>query len=123
MNRIFSTAALAIFFYFTQLSVLSSQSLTRADTLNIIHYDIHLDIMNFSAKQIKGYTEVTLTPRVNNLNSIKFDLLKMTIDSVIISNDQSIALSVIQLSYNDTLLKINLNKAININDTARLKIY
>lgn len=54
--------------------------ITRADTLNILHYDIHLDIMNFSAEQIKGYTEVSITPRVNNLSTIALDLLKLKID-------------------------------------------
>ena len=102
----------------TILKAQNKSDITRADSFNIVHYGIHLDIMNFTAKQIKGFTEVTVSPKVNSINNVTLDLLKLTIDSVFADNSK-----VINYTYNDTLIKIPLGRIINSTDTARLKVY
>jgi hypothetical protein len=99
----------------------SKSDITRADTLNIIHYDIHLDIKNFEAKQIRGYTEIILTPKVKNINTIALDLLKLQIDSVTERHETSEELKT--YFYNDTLIQIPLGRLINITDTIKLRVY
>ncbi len=96
----------------------SSSYFPGADSLNILHYDIHLDIMNFSAKQINGFTEVKLTPKVNNISKINLNLFKLNVDSVFINNVKSHL-----FLYNDTLLQIPLANAISPNDTVNVRIY
>ena len=104
----------------------ASSDITRADTLHILHYDIHLDIMNFSTKQIKGYTDVTVTPFVDNVSNIALDLLKLNVDSILISYSPSgsqFSNLNSQFTYNNTLIQIPLSKLIKTTDTIKLRVY
>ncbi len=90
----------------------------KSDTIDVLNYAIHLDIIHLSTKTISGYTELTVTPKMNNISAIPLDLLKMTVDSIFVNN------SLIQtFSYNDTLLRIPLSAPVNINDTFSVKVY
>ncbi|MCZ2444402.1 MAG: hypothetical protein LC101_11570 [Flavobacteriales bacterium] len=44
--------------------------------------EIHLDISDFSAQTLNGYCLLDLQAKVNNINSIKLDLMQLTVDSV-----------------------------------------
>ncbi len=89
----------------------------QSDTLDILHYSIHLDIVYLSQKTIAGYTDLKVTPKYNNVQHLKLDLLRMNVDSVI-ANQQSLP-----FQYNDTLLDISLNTAMNISDTNWVRVY
>lgn len=90
---------------------------TQSDTLDILHYSIHLDIVYLSKKKIEGYTELKVVPKYNNVSILRLDLLKMSIDSVLYDG------SAVTYSYNDTLLQIHLAQAMNLNDTGLVKVY
>lgn len=97
--------------------VLFADSL-RSDTINILKYTINLQITDFSAPDtIWGNTQVQFTPKINNINTISLDLLRMTIDSIRKNN------SLLSYSYNDTLLIINLPSNNNIGDTSVVTVY
>ena len=90
----------------------------RSDTINILKYTINLQITDFTAPDtIKGNTQVLFAPKINNVNTLSLDLLRMTIDSVEINNSN------LSYSYNDTLLIINLPLAHNIGDTSVVTVY
>jgi len=98
-------------------SVILADSL-RSDTINILKYTINLQITDFSAPDtIKGNTQVLFTPKINNVNTLSLDLLKMTIDSVEINNSN------LTYSYNDTLLIVNLPAVHNVGDTSVVTVY
>src|ERR1043165_7270444 len=54
----------------------------RSDTLDVFKYFINLEIGSFSNKFIKGNTLIKFAPKQNNRTFIRFDLLKLLIDSV-----------------------------------------
>ena len=89
-----------------------------SDSIDVLHYDINLDIVYLSKKEIKGYTELQITPILSNISHISLDLLELTIDSVLINNNL-----ITSYSYNDTLLGISLTSAINPNDTIFARVY
>ncbi len=89
----------------------------RSDTLNVLHYMIHLNMTDFTTNTIAGYTDVQLTPLMNNITTVSLDLLELTVDSVTL-NQQSI-----NYSYNDTLIIASLPNAINVSDTIQLRVY
>ncbi len=90
---------------------------TRSDSIDILHYTINLDFTDFSNKIMKGNCVITLTPKVNNINQIQLDLLKLTVDSIKLNNTN------LTSSYNDTLLNVNFAAPIGSADTIDLIVY
>jgi hypothetical protein len=95
----------------------SANSNSRSDTIDIINYNINLDITNFTARRIKGNCIVTFVPKRQNVNHINLDLLKMTVDSV------KSAGAIVNYTYNDTMLRVNLPVAINQGDTTDVQVF
>lgn len=89
----------------------------RSDTFDVFKYWINLEIGNFTSKSIKGFTKIKFAPKQNNRTFIRFDLLKLIVDSV---KEGS---SLLTYSYNDTVVKINFAAPKNINDTSYVSIY
>ncbi len=89
----------------------------RSDTVNILNYTINLNITDFTGKIISGNTQIKFTPKINGVNKLNLDLLKLTVDSIMLGG------SIVTYSYNDTLLKVNLPAAYNTNDTLTLAVY
>lgn len=89
----------------------------RSDTFNIFKYFINLEIGNTNNKFIKGYTTVKFAPKQNNKTFIRFDLLKLTVDSI---KEGSTLLT---YTYNDTVIKVNFAAPKNLNDTSFISVY
>lgn len=89
----------------------------RSDTIDVLHYHLHLDITDFAGSSINGYTTVTFTPRMNSVNEICLDLLELDVDSV------KIGASLLSYTYGDTLIKISLPVTMNIGDTTDLTVW
>ena len=64
-----------------------SAQATKADALHVIHYDINLEIRDFSQQIIKGYTDVTIESKIAPLSAINLHLLALTVDSVKKNNE------------------------------------
>lgn len=79
----------------------------RSDTIDVLNYKIQLDFSNVSGQQISGACQVKFTTLQNNVSSLSLDLLEMTIDSIRQQNN------VLNYSYNDTLLIIELSSVLN----------
>ncbi len=89
----------------------------RSDTFDVFKYFINLEIGTASNKFIKGNTVIKFAPKQNNKTFIRFDLLKLLIDSV---KEGS---TVLTYGYNDTILKVNFAATKNINDTSYITVF
>ncbi len=90
---------------------------SRSDSIDILNYHISLNISNFSTKIISGFCTVKFSAKVNAIAQLDLDLLKLTVDSIKQQNNTLI------YTYNDTLLRINLNTALNSGDVDSVKVY
>ena len=89
----------------------------RSDTIDVLHYYIYLDITNIAGSSINGYTTITFTPRMNNVNEMCLDLLELNVDSIKIGS------TLLSFSYNDTLIKMTLPATMNVGDTADVTVW
>ena len=95
----------------------SSTGNERSDTIDILNYQINLEIIDFTNKRIKGNCRIAFKALQNNINTLSLDLLLMTIDSIK-SNNQ-----LLSYNYNDTLLIVQLANTLNINDNDTITVY
>jgi len=95
----------------------SSSTALASDSIDVLHYDIHLDIANQFTNQLSGYTEVKLTPKINAIRNITLELLYLSVDSVKINNTMN------TFSYTNNKIAIPLTIAATINDTFNIKVY
>ena len=89
-----------------------------SDTIDVLHYSIHLDVVNLTAKVIKGYTVVSFCPRVNGIEHLPLQLLNMNVDSVFIGVSK-----ILSFSYDDGLLHIPLLTPAGTGDTLEATVY
>ena len=89
----------------------------RSDTVDVLDYEIHLDLTNFSGKSISGYTVVKCEPKMANVSSLSLDLLQFTIDSITLNNTN------LTYSYNNKLVKINLGASFNPGTILDIAVY
>jgi aminopeptidase N len=89
----------------------------RSDTFDVFKYFINLEIGTAANKFIKGNTVIKFAPKQNNRTFIRFDLLKLLIDSVKEGN------TLLTYTYNDTVIKANFTAAKNTNDTSYITVY
>jgi hypothetical protein len=100
-----------------QVPIYNSLENLRSDTFDILKYKINLEIGNTTNQQISGNTQIIFAPKINNRLFIRFDLLKLIVDSIKENN------STLSYNYNDTVLKINFISLKNITDTSMITIY
>ncbi len=89
-----------------------------SDSINVLHYNIDLDIIYLSKHSIAGSTILKIIPKYNNTSHISLDLQHLIVDSVFISNTK-----IANWSYNDTLLSIPLTTSIDISDTSNCQVF
>lgn len=95
-----------------------AQSDIISDTLDALHYDIHIDLPELSSNTISGYTTILVTPKVNGINTLQLELLQLTVDSVFINNQFHS-----NFTHWDPLLDIYLSDPINIGDTIEITVH
>ena len=89
----------------------------HSDSLDVLNYDINLDITDFANQIIRGNTILNIVPKVNNLTNIALDLQQLTIDSIFVDSVKNTT-----FNYNDTLINIATN-AYNTTDTIIVNIF
>ena len=90
---------------------------SRSDTIDILNYQINLDMTDVGNQQISGNCVVNFTPKINGVTQIDLDLQSLTVDSVIFNNNNLL------FSHNDTLIEIPLLTTLNTSDTADITVY
>lgn len=98
-------------------SIYYSAENLRSDTFNILKYIINLEVGNTGNQSIHGFTTVKMAPKLNNRTFIRFDLLKLVVDSVKENGN------LLNFNYNDTILKVNFSSPKNITDTSFITVY
>jgi hypothetical protein len=124
MNRIKFVIFLTIFLSFLKIPAVFSQNdcptatnSIYSDTVNVLHYGIHLEEINLTTQTIKGYTEIRLTPLINGLSEIKLELVQLIVDSVFVNNVLT------GFSHQGTDLKMFLQDPVNVADTLIINVY
>lgn len=74
----------ALFILLTFCAV-TLQAQDLGDTLHVAHYDLNLDIRDFSTHIIYGQADLTIVSKMNNLATVTLDMLGITADSVFIN--------------------------------------
>lgn len=89
----------------------------RQDTIDIRSYILNLDLSDFTTKVLRGEAVIDIQAKQNGVNSIRLDLLKLTVDSVKVNSVNT------TYSYNDSVIAINLPVTLNATDATTLRIY
>lgn len=80
-------------------------SIARSDTMDILHYEIAIDVTRYNQQAIQAATTITFTPLQPDRESILLDLYQLTVDSVKMG-DESLAFSydseILQVYFNDS---------------------
>jgi len=87
------------------------------DTIHAIHYNIHLTDINTNQQSIKGFSEVTLTPVIENLNYIPLELKDLTVDSVLLNGVLN------EFTHTQEVIRIPLDLAISQEDTLTVSVF
>ncbi len=90
---------------------------SRSDTLDVLNYDISLNIINLSTQQIAGNCIVTLTPKMNNIAQVLFDLEDLEATAVTVNNIPA------DYTQSNLLLRVNLPTSISVGDTVDIDIH
>ena len=90
-----------IFISLLYLNTGFSQNRNFRKETDILHYTVNLNITDFNKKIISGNTIVQLSPRKKDIKSIKLDLYKLIVDSVLIFDDK-----IRNYTYNNEILDI-----------------
>lgn len=92
-------------------------SIERSDTFDIVHYDLVLDVTDYSNQYLKGAATVSYSPKFDNLESILLDLYQLQVDSV---KDES---GMLNWNYDDECLRIYFSESPALEDTLGLTVY
>jgi len=90
----------------------------RTDSLHIAHYDINLNITDFTNHVVYGYADLVAVAKVNALPQIDLDLKRLVADSVRIDGEEVTA-----FTHEGTLLRIPLQTPANEGDTLHVRVY
>lgn len=102
---------------FAQSSLYPNNENLRSDTFDILKTTINLELGSLGSPTITGNAQLRFAPKLNNRTFIRFDLLKMVVDSVKENN------SLRTFTYNDTILKVNFALPKNTTDTSVFIVY
>jgi len=105
-------------YYQAQKSTSNDKALnSRSDTIDVLNYQINLDMTNIGAQLISGNCVVTFTPKINGVTFIDLDLQELLIDSIKSGGN------ILTYTYNDTLINITLPSTLNSTDTSSVTVY
>lgn len=90
----------------------------REDSLHIAHYDLHLNITDFSTHQIFGHADLQAVAKTGTLNNITLDLQSLLVDSIYVNNFKTT-----NYVQGGTRINLTLEEPLNQQDTAFLTIY
>jgi len=89
----------------------------RSDTMNVLSYNITMNITDFVTDTLRGNTVITYVPKMNGRNTISLDLLHFTIDSI------KLGATTLTYTYNGSLLIVNFPSTENIGDTNSIDVF
>ena len=94
-----------------------NESIARSDTFDILNYTINLDVSNYASYSIAAATTIHFAALMDGLQSIRFDLYNLTVDSV--RWEQAPA----SFSYDGNILTVQAPVEMNTADSASVVVY
>lgn len=95
-----------------------AQNLTHRDSVDVLKYEINLEILLNKNQVISGNTKLVLTPTFDKTQNIKLDLLGLEIDSIYLSDNK-----LNTWKYSDETIKVNFGKEFFSNDTLEITVF
>ena len=105
-----------LFAFFFIVSAQFAKADDRGNLFDIKNYNIQLNLTNINSKTLSGTTSVRLLSKSNNLASVRLDLAKLKVSSVLVNTDS------LAFSQNDSELFINFKSPLNQNDSIQVDI-
>lgn len=102
---------------FCRIFVAQNNDPKIGDTVHAIHYDIHLEDVNTGTQTISAFTNVTLTPLIDNLTYIPLELKYLTVDSVKIDG------IIHGFTHVDEIIRIPITGKISSTDTLTVSVF
>ncbi|HFA50807.1 MAG TPA: T9SS type A sorting domain-containing protein [Bacteroidetes bacterium] len=96
--------------------LLTCGSNERSDSIDVLNYDIVLDLTQFGQK-ITGTCGVTFTAKENPIGTLPLDLLDLTVDSVTWQGSR------LAFEYDSLLLNIELPQPVNVGEEMEVVVY
>ncbi len=94
-----------------------SASNERSDTIDVLNYNITLEVINFGQGIINGNCEISFSPKMNNIDYLALDLLDLTVDSVHFNGQP------VSYDYDGLLLEIFYPSPMDMTDTAEVTVF
>ncbi|MCF8372508.1 MAG: T9SS type A sorting domain-containing protein [Bacteroidales bacterium] len=91
-----------------------------SDTVDVLNYEIHLDISSLTASNFAGWTKVTFLPKMNNLEYIPLELWNLQVDYVLFEN---ILMPPSTISHIGKALRIHIPPNLQTTDTSLIEIH
>ena len=91
----------------------------NSDTVDVSHYEIHLDITNFSGHVLSGNTILFLSPKIENITYIPVELWGLTVDSVFYNSE----LLPTVFQYDGMNLRIPVSGQLLLTDTVSVNVF
>ncbi len=108
---------LAALFFLTLVNPGFAAEDLRGDTVDIRSYKLNLDLSDFTGKILHGEAVIGCKSKMSGVSTVSFDLLKLTVDSVMADGYY------VPFIYNDTLLNIDLLNTFNTGDSFTVRIF
>src|SRR5580704_15160476 len=88
--------------FISALAITARADDLRGDTIAISSYLLRLDFTDFAGKVMDASATMAIKAKMDNVNGIRLDLLRLTVDSVKVNGATPV------YSYNDTVVNIML---------------
>jgi aminopeptidase N len=105
---------LIAFLIFLSISAFGSKN----EDVDVTHYEIQLDVLDFTTRIIHGQTTVTFTPTIANVNTLGLELRQLGVDSVFFEGQQ-----ITTYTHNADNLLITLPQSLSPGDTVAVKVF
>lgn len=89
----------------------------RGDTIDIVSYQLRLNLTDFSTKILYGDATIGVKAKMNGVERIALDLLELDVDSVKVDGFNA------TYTYNDSLLDLYFFSTLNNGDSATIRVY
>ncbi len=94
-----------------------SQEKNHRDSIDVLHYSIHLDLSKLALKKISGKTDITFVSVYGNKSTVKFDFEGLITDEVKVKNKS------LKFKQTSDELSINLKTSIAVSDTTTISVF
>jgi hypothetical protein len=107
-----------IFATLTILLLGISAQIARSEDFDVTHYEIRLDVLDFTSKVIYGQTTVNFISNIANLSSMELELRQLGVDSVFFESQK-----ISTFTHNGDNLAITFPGPVALNDTVAVTVF